>query len=342
MLRKILLGFLVLTLGISAVAFAQTRATAKGTTYSIYSLSFSSAGKADLRSKNLQIKNVRSQGIAGLAKSNKTGIRVEGDFTHLKPVAVAPDMVYPVVAAPTKKVTAPKKAAAPALPPKIEAIYFDGQKWQPAAATKGRDFVIAEQPNISAKVTSSVGLDPSQPETLRIIIDGKSYSVKTSQVVKSAGVSGALTEVTVAYDFSASGEKLPSGKQSVTIKVTDPAGEASEVLSVLVSTGELRLFDRPVSYPSPVSLRTGKKVHVQYTLSKSADIDMIIVSADGQIVKKFSFPKGGIGGTVGRNVIPWDLIDDRKNLVGAGISSYLILDRNTRKILGRGKLTVIP
>ncbi|MBU0672341.1 MAG: hypothetical protein KJ732_04855, partial [Candidatus Margulisbacteria bacterium] len=206
----------------------------------------------------------------------------------------------------------------------------------------GRDFVVAEQPRISARVTSSVGLDLSQPETLRIILAGKAYSVKASQVVKSAGASGALTEVDFAYDSSAAGVKLPSGKQNITIKVTDPAGEASEVLTVLVPTGELRIYDQPISFPSPVSLKTNKKVDVQYTLSKSADIDMIIVSADGQVVKKFSFPKGGIGGTVGRNVISWDLIDARGYKTGVGIYSYPILDHNTRKILGRGKLTVIP
>ncbi|MBN2058054.1 MAG: hypothetical protein JW782_04610 [Candidatus Saganbacteria bacterium] len=129
----------------------------------------------------------------------------------------------------------------------------------------------------------------------------------------------------------------------ITITLISPALATSEARVTLVSAeaagGPLRIVDFPLVWPSPFSPARQDDVVIQYTLSEDADIDMIIVSSGGEIIKKMSFQKGEPGGKGELNKVVWDGLREFGRPLANGIYLGIIMSRSHNKVLGNFKLT---
>jgi len=138
-----------------------------------------------------------------------------------------------------------------------------------------------------------------------------------------------------------------AGNYSLTFTVANdrqPSYSTSETISVQVVNNPVqaaavaRIADTPLVFPSPFRPAPGTLVTIQYTLSKSADIEINIYSASAQMVKKLLLYKDADGGKEGLNKITWDGMTDFGSLVGNGIYVGLIIDREKQQLLGKVKL----
>lgn len=112
------------------------------------------------------------------------------------------------------------------------------------------------------------------------------------------------------------------------------------VVQVNADVGVLRITDIPLVFPSPYSSSSGGNITLQYSLSKDADIDLLIISSSGQKIKKFTIYKGEEGGRAGLNKLIWDAKTDFGAMPSSGIYLGVIFDRSTQSVLGKIKLTI--
>jgi hypothetical protein len=112
-------------------------------------------------------------------------------------------------------------------------------------------------------------------------------------------------------------------------------------IQVNADTGVLRITDIPLAFPSPYSSSSGGNITLQYSLSKDADIDLMIISSSGQRIKKFTVYKGDEGGRAGLNKLIWDAKTDFGTMPSSGIYLGVVFDRTTQNVLGKIKVTIL-
>lgn len=237
--------------------------------------------------------------------------------------------------------------------PKIENIRFNDRKYQPGLVSKpGEKFIISARPKISAKITSVL---PLLPETVAMTINEGTAAVKTYRVTSAmftgtkSLAEGDLTEINFLYDFTKeTSEPLPESKdpQIIRIKASNAAGASIESCSVYIQAGDLELVGDPIAFPSPLHIKTERKVTLQYGLSKDANIEIYVFDISARIIKKWAFSAGMMGGQAGGtanpNKVEWDLISDQGTLTGTGIYLFNIVDKDRSRVLGKGKITIVP
>jgi hypothetical protein len=111
-----------------------------------------------------------------------------------------------------------------------------------------------------------------------------------------------------------------------------------EVKDLKIQEADLRITDTPKNAPNPFSPARDKQTAIMYTLSKDADINLIVFDATGQMTIRKNITSGTAGGSAGLNQVPWDGKSDFGYDVGNGVYSYVITSGS--KTLGRGQLTV--
>ncbi|MFA4905880.1 MAG: hypothetical protein WC645_05195 [Candidatus Margulisiibacteriota bacterium] len=235
-----------------------------------------------------------------------------------------------------------------ALLPKIEKIKFGDRLWQPTLVEQGESFIITNQPKVSAQVTSPVALDMSK--IVMVLNEGtaatKTYSIRAAHISGIRGAESAPTEINFVYNFAEERETLPDGDQKLTFRAANEYGTVAEICSVKVMSGDVVIIGTPLTFPSPVRLRTQRQVTIQYGLSRDADIDIYVFDIAARVVKKITCnsgaPGGQAGGTANPNKVTWNLQTDQGSLAGSGIYVFNIVDRGRNKVLGKGKLTLVP
>ncbi len=113
--------------------------------------------------------------------------------------------------------------------------------------------------------------------------------------------------------------------------------ETSLAAAVTVSGGPVRLIGPLLTYPSPVHLKTDKKVTFQFILNRAAPVDLFVTDASGRVVKKISK-----SATAGLNKEDWDLITDQGQRVATGIDVVTLVGKEDNQLLGTGKFTALP
>ena len=235
-----------------------------------------------------------------------------------------------------------------ALLPKIEKIKFGDRLWQPKLVEQGESYIITNQPKASAQITSPVALDTSK--IVMVLNEGtattKTYSIKAAHYSGVKGAEAAPSEISFVYNFATEKETLPDGDQKITFRAANEYGSVAEVCSVKVMGGDVIIIGTPLTFPSPVRIRTQRLVTIQYGLSRDADIDIYIFDISARVVKKITCnsgsPGGQAGGTANPNKVTWNLQTDQGSLAGSGIYVFNIVDRGRNKVLGKGKLTIVP
>ncbi|MFA5113562.1 MAG: FlgD immunoglobulin-like domain containing protein [Candidatus Margulisiibacteriota bacterium] len=236
--------------------------------------------------------------------------------------------------------------------PKLQ-IWFGRRLYQPAILAAGGKFVISDQPEIRADVTieTPYGLSGSVAD-YSIVVDPGSTAARvlalndSHMTLKTAAAGSALKSFTLQYTVSEA-EKLASGEHVFAFAARSSgalgaAASVTELASVEVAGGPLRVIGAPLTFPAPVRLRDAdKKVTIQYTLSGDADIDIYIYSVEGKIVKKINCAKLSEGGSAGTNKVVWDTVAQDGRQAGAGVYAGSILARFENRVLAKVKIAII-
>lgn len=233
-------------------------------------------------------------------------------------------------------------------------VWFGNRLYQPAIYGRKEEgkkpFVVAEKGKIKLEVNIS---DPF------LLNESSSYAM---HVLTPQGVTKTFDFITIQGVASATGVKplVIESNYPEELKATEDetvytftfyaASKGTLALATTVSTqcavtvmgGPLRLIGTPLTFPSPVHLRTDREAYFQYTLSRDGNIDIYVFDISARVVKKFVCIAGQEGGSAGTNKLKWDLITDQGSIVSSGILVFSLVDRDSGKLLGKGKFTALP
>ena len=232
--------------------------------------------------------------------------------------------------------------------PAYERIWFDDRVYQKTLVEeKGYTTIISQKPKITAWVTAeSLAIDPDSVSP--IILDEGTAGARNLNLISADITQTSPTLIEFTYDFEAKGETpLSDGDHTFKFTASNSLGTITETANVSVmALAATQIVGIPINYPSPVRLSLNTSVTLQYGLTKDTNIDIYIYDLTGTIVKKFSFnagePGGSAGGEANPNKVTWNLIADQGGLIGAGIYVWNIVDRDSGKLLGAGKLAAAP
>ena len=244
--------------------------------------------------------------------------------------------------------------------PKI-AMWFGQRLYQPSvywlASSGNLPFVTTAQPQIKVELA----IDP--PYTLasdisahQIVIDAGAAGAKTLTLTAaniagrtySAGTAAEdnkVSSMSLAYTLTGS-ELLASGTHTVSVTTRSSgllgtAAAATQIATIEVLGGPLRLLGPVVVYPSPFNIVQAGNCEIQYTLSADAAIEIDIFSVQGTLTKRIRLDKSGNGGTAGLNKVKWDGKTELGTLAGNAVYVGTIVSRDDNKLLGKFKFTVL-
>lgn len=135
---------------------------------------------------------------------------------------------------------------------------------------------------------------------------------------------------------------LKTGEHSFKIIAYDCSGnQAQETISPLhvYDPNDKRVIGSPVNHPNPFQPLKGEKTHIAYVLTTDMDITLYIHDIRGSVVWKRTYPAFEEGGKAGYNEILWSGATDFGPVLGNGI--YIFKMVNDKKIIGRGKITIL-
>jgi hypothetical protein len=233
-------------------------------------------------------------------------------------------------------------------PPCSIRIWFGTRLYQPAVYNESNPFVISETPKIEAKIgiaePYSVSSDPNH---YSIIVDeGIPFVITGSNMVaKTMAAGDAIRSFTLEYAMTED-QKLDSGKHVFMVSaqssgVMGTSAAATQIATVEVMGGPLRLIGTPVVFPSPFSQRRDGTCTIQYGLSQASNIEIYIYSVSGQVVKKFMSTSGTEGGNAGINKITWDGRTEMGLLAGNAVYVGTIISRDDKRLLGKFKFSIV-
>ena len=276
--------------------------------------------------------------------ANPVTVSISGDG-----VDEAPELVLAMGADPLPPPPEPGEPA-----PTIK-VWFGNRLYQPSIygliEEDKKPFVVPETGDlkIEVNIAEPFSVDPSASRTMSIQRpDGEVRTFDLSSVPGFKASAGGVRPYTIETPYP---EELTALEEESVYILTfnaassgdlGPASAVSTRAAVTVMGGPARLIGVPITYPSPVHLKTDKEVTFQYTLSRAANIDIYMFDISARVVKKLSYGKDQEGGSAGVNKVTWNLITDQGTLVGSGIYVFNLINRDDNKLLGKGKFTALP
>ena len=238
--------------------------------------------------------------------------------------------------------------------PRIK-LWFGNRLYQPAIVAKGQKFVVSPKPEIRVEVgidtpytlakditdysmVLDAGTAASKPLALSAQnVEGKTYASGT--MPDEQKISGMSLRYTML-------DAMPEGEHTFSVTARSSGLLASpssltEIATVEVLGGPLRVIGIPITFPSPYSITKDKLVTIQYELSAQGNITIFLTSPTGEILKRWNYDAGSEGGSAGVNKITWDGRSDRGYLAGNAIYLGSIISRDDNRLLGKFKLTIV-
>jgi hypothetical protein len=232
-------------------------------------------------------------------------------------------------------------------------LWIGGRLWQPTIYFKDGEttFVITPDPEIEAKISIAEGfLVSNSISSYSLVIDNQPPQVLSSTNMASKVYAASADEVqafTLEYG-AVEDEKLGLTEGVHTIKVSaasagtiGPVAVATQLATVEVMGGPLRMLGTPLTWPSPYSISRDGTVTIQYGLSADANIEIQVVGVGGQRIKRFLINAGQEGGSAGINKITWDGTTDQGYKAGNAIYVGTIMSRDEGRLLGTFRLTIV-
>jgi hypothetical protein len=211
--------------------------------------------------------------------------------------------------------------------PKVTRVEIDGQPSSPGQ----RELAASANPIIKIDLASPYNVDV---RSLQAELDGASVPIASFFNIQSLGTDKDTLSLTIQLEP----KELAFGDHNLVIRAGNNLGTTNQAIPFTV--GGMRLVGTPLVFPSPYNPATGSSVIIQYTLTQAADVDLMIISSTGEILKKKQLYKGEEGGKPGLNKVAWDGRTELGMFAANGIYLATLVDRNERKVLGKAKLTV--
>jgi hypothetical protein len=262
---------------------------------------------------------------------------------------VAPDLVLAYGAG-----IAPPGRPGEEEPPPLIKVWFGNRLYQPSifGLEEGKSrFYVAEEGNLKVEVSIADPYQLDREASYSMSIQGPEGAVDSFDL---SGVPGFVASAAEARPFvieTPYPAALAGGDEDRDYVFTfnarsagtlGPATSVATVAAVTVYGGPVKLVGVPLTYPSPVHLKTDKQVTFQYTLTGAANIDIFLFDVSGRVVRKITLNRDEEGGAPGVNKVGWDLMTDQGTLVSSGIYVFTLVNRDDGKLLGRGKFTCLP
>lgn len=234
-------------------------------------------------------------------------------------------------------------------------VWFGNRLYQPAIYGRTEDgkqlFVVPQTGKIKIEVNIIDPFALDEPISYGLSVQSPQGETKTfnfsalsGSAVTAAGVKPLVIQSNYPEELKADQEEnmytfnffaASSGTYGLATSVA-----TSAVVAVL--GGPLRLIGVPLTFPSPVHLKTDKEADFQYTLSKDGNIEIYVFDISARVVKKFFCAAGTEGGTAGVNKVKWNLMTDQGGIVASGIYVISFIDKDSGKLLGKAKFTALP
>ncbi|MBU0687193.1 MAG: metallophosphoesterase [Candidatus Margulisbacteria bacterium] len=196
---------------------------------------------------------------------------------------------------------------------------------------------ISATPSVEGTLISAVGINTS---TIKIVTD------QTNDIT--SGIT--ITPITAPYTYSISYQfttALTDGTHSILVTCSDTDNKTGtwEVVALQVAAaGDAAITSRALNFPNPFAPSTGTVgvvggTNIGYTLSKNANVKIMIFDIMGTKLREINCATGATGGTVGYNEVYFDGLTNSGLTLGNGIYIYLLTIDG--KVKAKGKLTVI-
>ncbi|MFC1571930.1 hypothetical protein ACFL31_05220, partial [Candidatus Margulisiibacteriota bacterium] len=223
--------------------------------------------------------------------------------------------------------------------PTITEVLIDGLRVEKGSR-------ISQLPEIKVifeEANSDIGIDS---ESLWVQVDD---SQAKSMVLGQASKAQAAGETNI-YEASLKLDVLTEGEHSVTVSVSDPAGNQSEqsIAGLIVVASDTLLGQLRGNYPNPFSPSVkGEPTKIAYDLFQDADIEVLIYNVTGRLIRKLSAASGsktgqvGDGGAQGYNEVTWDGQDESGNIVANGVYIYMLVKQGEKTPLVKGQMAVL-
>jgi hypothetical protein len=234
-------------------------------------------------------------------------------------------------------------------------IWFGKRLYQPAiygTKEEGKQpFVVTEKGQLKIEVNIPDPFQLNESSSYAMSMQTPLGETMTFDLSRVSGMKASATGIKPLVIESAYPEDLKTVADEAVFTFTFHAASrgnlatptsVSTQAAVTVMGGPLKLIGTPISFPSPLHLRTDREAYIQYTLSKNGNVDLYFFDISARVVKKFVCNSGEEGGSAGVNKVRWDLITDQGSLVASGIYVFSLVDRDTGKLLGKGKFTALP
>jgi len=243
----------------------------------------------------------------------------------------------PAAAPPT---TAVKPEPAPKINAWLENRAYDALASAPSVSAKPKIKleIVINKPNSLGDY--SINLDPGAVSAKAISAASGAVVVKT-YVAGTSPSEGQIAKATVTYTFS---QELAPGTHTivVTAQSSGKDGNPSSTKKIITFDvgGPLRLPEAPMTFPSPFNPAGGVPMAISYRLSTDANIKIMVIAPNGEVIKIWAFNKGEMGGRAGGNKFSWDGTLDNRQKVANGIYVAIITSTESPKPLARFKIAV--
>jgi hypothetical protein len=147
----------------------------------------------------------------------------------------------------------------------------------------------------------------------------------------SSGATGSLMLLSYGFRPTATQSSILTESGSDLVMTVTPTSELEEATAAALE-GKL------LNFPNPFEAESGTTVG--YVLSKNMDVELKIFDMMGNLVSSIEKPAGALGGLRGLNKVPISSSNFGGTILSAGVYFYLLI--NDGKVLGKGKMAVVP
>ena len=154
---------------------------------------------------------------------------------------------------------------------------------------------------------------------------------KTSVTTGVSGTNGSLLLLSYGFRPTAIQSSILMESGSDLVMTVTPTSELTDATTAALE-GKL------LNFPNPFQAESGTTIG--YVLSKNMDVELKIFDMMGNLVSSIEKPAGALGGLRGINKVPISSSNFGGTILSAGVYFYLLI--NDGKILGKGKMAVIP
>jgi len=226
--------------------------------------------------------------------------------------------------------------------PEVE-LLFDERPYREILNSGKNPLLISDSPTINLQLKTASGLIWRKT---RIRIDKDEYKaideafdlvvVKPFKGVSTFNVDSGL------YSLSFDAEKkLGFGEHKIIVETVNAYDQVlTQEVYVRVVSLPTQVVGKPMIFPNPFNPNSAAFVRIQYRLTMSANIELVLFAGDGSAVMRQRYNSGEDGGKKGLNTVSWEGKNGAGNALPNGIYTGVIIDKDENRILEKFRLTI--